>query len=100
MLGFAAGLLISVVTAQVGGSGAVFLLPAQLSALGRPSPAETPTKLLLNLVSGPGALLQDRRHGTVAGPLIRLSSVGTLPGVVVGAVVRVFVVPGPRTCSA
>ncbi len=45
VLGFAAGLLISVVTAPVGVSGAVFLLPVQVSVLGVPSPAVTPTNL-------------------------------------------------------
>ena len=42
--GFGAGLLISVVTTPVGVSGAVFLLPAQLSVLQVPSPAVTPTR--------------------------------------------------------
>ncbi|GAA3152933.1 putative membrane protein YfcA [Kribbella aluminosa] len=50
LLGFAMGLLIAVVTAPVGVSGAVFLLPVQLSVLGVPSPAVTPTNLLFNVV--------------------------------------------------
>jgi hypothetical protein len=41
VLGFVAGLLISVLTAPVGVSGAVFLLPVQLSILGVPDPAVT-----------------------------------------------------------
>lgn len=56
LLGFIAGVLISVVTAPVGVSGAVFLLPVQLSVLGVPSPAVTPTNLLFNVVAVPGAL--------------------------------------------
>lgn len=55
-LGFAAGFLISVTTAPVGVSGAVFLLPVQVSVLGVPSPAVTPTNLLYNVAAGPGAL--------------------------------------------
>ncbi|MET8576480.1 TSUP family transporter [Streptomyces sp. NPDC005012] len=94
--GFAAGLLISVVTAPVGVSGAVFLLPVQVSVLGVPSPAVTPTNLLFNVVAGPGALLRHWRAGRLGGPLTRLLVAGTVPGVVVGAVVRVFAVPGPR----
>jgi uncharacterized membrane protein YfcA len=94
LLGFCAGLLIAVVTAPVGVSGAVFLLPVQLSVLGVPSPAVTPTNLLYNVVAGPGALLRYHRAGGLAGPLTRLLVAGTLPGVVVGAVVRVFAVPG------
>lgn len=96
LLGVAAGLLISVATAPVGVSGAVFLLPVQVSVLGVPSPAVTPTNLLFNVVAGPGALWRHRRTGRLGGPLTRLLVVGTVPGVVVGAAVRVFAVPGPR----
>jgi len=39
-------LLVAVVTAPVGVSGAVFLLPVQLDLLRVPSPAVTPTNLL------------------------------------------------------
>ncbi|MGW6589439.1 sulfite exporter TauE/SafE family protein [Streptomyces globisporus] len=95
LLGFAAGLLISAATAPVGVSGAVFLLPVQVSVLGVPSPAVTPTNLLYNVVAGPGALLRHHRAGTLRGPLTRLLVLGTVPGVVVGAVIRVFAVPGP-----
>ncbi|MFJ3653806.1 sulfite exporter TauE/SafE family protein [Streptomyces nigra] len=94
LYGLAAGLVIALVTAPVGVSGAVFLLPVQLSVFGVPSPAVTPTNLLYNVVAGPGALLRHRREGTLGGPLVRLLVLGTLPGVVIGAAVRVFAVPG------
>ena len=93
--GLAAGLLIATVTAPVGVSGAVFLLPVQLSVFGVPSPAVTPTNLLFNVVAGPGALARFHRDGRLRGPLTPLLVAGTLPGVVIGAVVRVFAVPGP-----
>ncbi|WP_411104905.1 sulfite exporter TauE/SafE family protein [Streptomyces sp. cmx-4-9] len=91
----ATGLLIAVLTAPVGVSGAVFLLPVQLSVFNVPSPAVTPTNLLFNVVAGPGALLRYRRHGSLRGPLVRRLVLGTLPGVVAGAVIRVFALPGP-----
>ncbi|ANS62833.1 hypothetical protein SLINC_0609 [Streptomyces lincolnensis] len=94
LTGLAVGLLIAVVTAPVGVSGAVFLLPVQLSVLGVPSPAVTPTNLLYNVVAGPGALLRHHRDGLLHSPLTRRLVTGTLPGVVIGAVVRVFAVPG------
>ncbi|GIF25977.1 putative membrane protein YfcA [Actinoplanes tereljensis] len=94
--GFLAGLVISVVTSPVGVSGAVFLLPVQLSVLHVPSPAVTPTNLLFNVVSGPGALARYRRNGQFGGPLVRLLIAGTLPGVILGAVIRVFFIPGPQ----
>ena len=61
LAGFAAGLLISIVTAPVGVSGAVFLLPVELSVLHVPNHAVTPTNLLYNVVAGPGALLRYLR---------------------------------------
>jgi len=100
LLGFLAGLLISVATAPVGVSGAVFLLPVQVSVLGVPSPAVTPTNLLYNVVSCPGALLRYRSSGQLRGPLTRLLVAGAVPGVVAGAVIRVFAVPGPTVFRA
>ncbi|GGY81109.1 hypothetical protein GCM10010363_72400 [Streptomyces omiyaensis] len=93
--GVAAGLLISVVTAPVGVSGAVFLLPVHLSVFGVPNPAVTPTNLLFNVVAGPGALWRYRRDGALRGPLARRLVAGTVPGVVAGAVIRVHALPGP-----
>ena len=94
VLGFAAGLVIATVTAPVGVSGAVFLLPFQLSALQVPNPAVTPTNLLYNVIAGPGALLRYRRNGQLSGALTRRLLMGTLPGVVLGAVIRVLALPG------
>jgi uncharacterized membrane protein YfcA len=96
LTGFLAGLLISVVTSPVGVSGAVFLLPVQLSILHVPSPAVTPTNLLFNVVAGPGALARYRRNGQLTGPLARLLITGTVPGVILGAIIRVFAIPGPQ----
>lgn len=95
IIAVAAGFVISVVTTPVGVSGAVFLLPVQLSVLNVANPAVTATNLLFNVVSGPGALLRYRRRGGLGGPLTRLLLLGTVPGVVVGALLRVFAVPGP-----
>ncbi|MFC9810528.1 TSUP family transporter [Streptomyces virginiae] len=100
LAGLAAGLLIAVFTAPVGVSGAVFLLPVQLSVFAVPSPAVTPTNLLYNVVAGPGALWRYRRTGSLHGPLVRRLVLGTLPGVVIGAVIRVFAIPGPAVFKA
>lgn len=69
--GFAAGLVNSTATAPVGVSGAVFLLPVQLSVLWVPSPAVTPTHLLFDVVAGPGALWRYRRDSALRGGLVR-----------------------------
>jgi uncharacterized protein len=96
LIGFLAGVGIATITAPVGVSGAVFLLPVQLSVLHVPNPSVTPTNLLFNVVAGPGALLKFRRNGQLTGHLARQLIAGTLPGVVVGAVIRVYLVPGAR----
>jgi uncharacterized membrane protein YfcA len=94
--GFASALVIATLTAPVGVSGAVFLLPVQLDLLQVPNPSVTPTNLLFNVVAGPGALLRYRLAGQLRGPLTCRLLIGTLPGVVIGAVVRVYLVPGPK----
>ncbi|MFD5257686.1 sulfite exporter TauE/SafE family protein [Streptomyces bobili] len=93
--GLAAGLLISTVTAPAGVSGAVFLLPVQLSVFGVPNRAVAPTNLLFNVVAGPGALWRYRHDDALRGDLARRLVLGTLPGVVLGAALRVFALPGP-----
>ena len=84
------------VATPAGISGAVLLLPFQVSVLGTPSPAVTPTNLLYNVVSTPGALYRYRRQHQTGGRLALLLITGTLPGVITGSVIRVELVPGPR----
>ena len=59
--GFAAGLLVSLITTPAGVSGAVLLLPIQVSVLGVSSPAVTPTNLIFNLFATPSGVLRYRR---------------------------------------
>lgn len=94
LLGFAAGLLVATITTPVGVSGAVFLLPVQLDVLHTPNPAVTPTNLLFNVIATPGALARYRRQNQLTGPLTRLLVAGALPGVILGAIIRVHLVPG------
>jgi uncharacterized membrane protein YfcA len=89
ILGAGIAFCIAVFTTPVGVSGAVFLVPVQISVLHAPSPAVTPTNLLYNLIAIPGALLQFHRERRLVSSLTRLLVLGTLPGVVIGAVIRV-----------
>lgn len=89
-LGAAVAFCLAVLTTPVGVSGAVFLVPFQISVIHTPSPAVTPTNLLYNLIAIPGALLRFHRERRLGGPLVRLLILGTLPGVVIGALIRVF----------
>jgi len=90
-----AGFLVAVVTTPVGVSGAVFLLPVQLSVLGVPNPQLTPTNLVFNVVAGPGGLLRYARRRQVDWALAVQLIAGSAPGVVVGALLRVYVVVDP-----
>jgi uncharacterized protein len=85
---------IAVVATPAGISGAVLLLPFQVSVLGTPSPAVTPTNLLYNVVATPGAIYRYWRQGQTGGRLTLVLIAGTLPGVIAGAVIRVELLPG------
>lgn len=54
LLGAGLAFVIVTVTTPVGISGAVFLVPVQVSLLHTPSPSVTPTNLLYNLIATPG----------------------------------------------
>ncbi len=94
--GAACGFLVALLTTPAGVSGAVLLLPVQLSVLRVPSPAVTPTNLLFNVVAVPGGLLRFWRERRLWNPLSGLLVAGTLPGVIVGAVIRVQYLSGER----
>jgi uncharacterized membrane protein YfcA len=96
-LAFLLAMVISALTVPAGVSGAVFLLPAQLSLLGMPNPAVTPTNLVYNAIATPAALLRYRGQGQIDSRLVRPVMVGALPGVAVGAVLRTTVASGAGT---
>jgi uncharacterized protein len=91
-----AAYVIAVVATPAGISGAVLLLPFQVSVLGTPSPSVTPTNLLYNVVATPGALYRYWRQGQTGGRLALVLIAGTLPGVIAGSLIRVRLLPGPR----
>jgi uncharacterized protein len=91
-----AAYFIAVVTTPAGISGAVLLLPFQVSVLGTPSPSVTPTNLLYNVVATPGALYRYWRQGQTGGRLALVLIAGTLPGVIAGSFIRVKLIPGPH----
>jgi len=96
VVALAAAFLIAALAAPAGISGAVLLLPFQVSVLGTPSPSVTPTNLLYNVVATPGALYRYWRQGQTGGRLALVLIAGTLPGVIAGSVIRVRLLPGPR----
>ncbi len=96
VVALAAAFAIAVLATPAGISGAVLLLPFQVSVLGTPSPAVTPTNLLYNVVATPGALYRYWRQGQTGGRLSLVLIAGTLPGVIGGSVIRVELLPGAR----
>src|SRR6202167_1482417 len=91
---FVAALAIATITSPAGVSGAVLLLPFQVSILGTPSPAVTPTNLLYNVVATPGALYRYWRQGQSGGSLALGLIAGALPGVSAASLIRVELLPG------
>jgi uncharacterized protein len=96
-VGAALAFLLAAVTTPAGVSGAVLLLPIQLSVLHVPSPSVTPTNLLFNVAATPGGLLRFWREHRLRQPLTGLLIAGTLPGVIGGAILRVEFLAGQRT---
>src|SRR5450631_3000837 len=88
-----AAYVVAVLATPAGISGAVLLLPFQVSVLGTPSPAVTPTNLLYNVVATPGALYRYWRQQQTGGRLALVLIAGTLPGVIAGSVIRVELLP-------
>ena len=96
VVALAAAYVVAVLATPAGISGAVLLLPFQVSVLGTPSPAVTPTNLLYNVVATPGALYRYWRQGQTGGTLALVLIAGTLPGVITGSVIRVELLPSAR----
>ena len=96
VVALAAAYVVAVLATPAGISGAVLLLPFQVSVLGTPSPAVTPTNLLYNVVATPGALYRYWRQHQTGGRLALVLIAGTLPGVIAGSVIRVELLPSPR----
>jgi uncharacterized protein len=88
--------LLALITTPAGVSGAVLLLPIQLSVLHVRSPAVTPTNLVFNIAATPGGLIRFWREHRETSGLLGLLVAGTLPGVIAGAVIRVELLSGSQ----
>jgi uncharacterized membrane protein YfcA len=79
-----------------GVSGAFLLLPFQVSFLGYTSPSVSATNQIYNIVAIPSGVWRYIREGRMVWPLTCIVVAGTLPGVFLGALVRVRFLPDPR----
>ena len=88
--------VISFFTSMGGVSGAFLLLPFQMSFLGYTNPSVSATNQLFNVVAIPSGVYRFCREGRMVWPLTWVVVAGTLPGVFIGAFVRIAWLPDPR----
>ena len=88
--------VVSFFTSMGGVSGAFLLLPFQMSVLGFVSPSVSPTNLVYNIVAIPSGVYRYIKEGRMAWPLAWVIIVGTLPGVFMGAIIRIKYLPDPE----
>lgn len=88
--------VISFFTSMGGVSGAFLLLPFQMSILGFTSPSVSPTNLVYNIVAIPSGIYRYIKEKRMAWPLAFIILVGTIPGVGLGAFLRIKYLPDPR----
>lgn len=88
--------VISFFTSMGGVSGAFLLLPFQMSFLGYTHPSVSATNQVFNIVAIPSGVYRYFREGRMVWPLTAIVVAGTLPGVFIGAIVRVAWLPDPR----
>lgn len=86
---------VSILASTGGISGAILLLPFQFSVLNFTSPAVSATNQLYNIVGIPGGLIRYIKEGRMLWQLALIVVIGTLPGVVAGAYVRILWLPNP-----
>ncbi len=87
---------VSFFTSMGGVSGAFLLLPFQVSVLGFTSPAVSATNQIFNVVAIPSGVWSYIREGRMVWPLVWIVVAGTLPGVFLGALIRVQYLPDPQ----
>lgn len=88
-------MVISFFTSMAGLSGAVLILPFQFSILGFTAPSVSSTNLVFNVVGIPSGVYRYFKEGRLNWHLASTITLGTLPGVFVGAIVRVVYLPDP-----
>jgi uncharacterized protein len=91
----AAGFAVAFVCSMGGVSGANLLLPFQVSVLGFTTPAVSATNHLFNIVAIPSGVYRFIREGRMVWPLVWVVIAGTVPGVLIGVIMRVRYLPDP-----
>lgn len=87
--------IISFFTSMGGVSGAFLLLPFQFSVLGFTSPSVSSTNQVYNIVAIPSGVYSYAKEKRMLWPLAFAVMTGTLPGVMIGAWIRIEYLPNP-----
>ena len=93
---FIVAFVVSFFTSMGGVSGAFLLLPFQVSILGYSAPSVSATNQVFNIIAIPSGVLRYIREGRMLWPLTWAVIIGTLPGVFIGAWVRIEYLPDPK----
>jgi uncharacterized membrane protein YfcA len=96
LIPFCVAFVVSFFTSMGGVSGAFLLLPFQVSVLGYTAPSVSGTNQVFNIVAIPSGVYRYIREGRMLWPLTWAVIIGTLPGVFIGAWVRIRYLPDPR----
>ncbi len=89
--------IISTFTSTAGLTGAFLLMPFQLSILGFVGPAVSPTNLMFNVLATPSGVVRQAQEKRMVWPLAWVIVIGTIPGMFLGAIVRVKYLPDPAS---
>lgn len=88
--------IVSFFTSMGGISGAFVLLPFQMSVLNYTSPSVSSTNQLFNIIAIPSGVWRYIKEKRMVWPLTWAVIIGTLPGVLIGAWVRLEYLPNPK----
>lgn len=88
---------VSFFTSMGGVSGALLLLPFQVSILGYTSPSVSGTNHVFNVVAIPSGVYRYIQEGRMVWPLTWAVIFGTLPGVFIGAWLRIVYLSDPKS---
>ncbi|PID76113.1 MAG: hypothetical protein CSB23_00100 [Deltaproteobacteria bacterium] len=87
---------VSFFTSMGGVSGAFLLLPFQMSILHYTAPSVSGTNQLFNIIATPSGVWRYTKEKRMLWPLTWAVAIGTLPGVIIGAWVRLEFLPNPK----
>jgi len=88
--------VVSFLTSMGGVSGAFVLLPFQMSILNYTAPSVSGTNQLFNIIAIPSGVWRYVKERRMVWPLTWAVIIGTLPGVLIGAWLRLEYLPDPK----